>query len=220
MQGHFDLTLLDAGGYTDADFKRAQENGTILKMLDSLDIEQKCSGSNQVFDHFAETMFIHLMSGPGVSFPYGNGGTGSAYLGSLVLSTYDTEPTYTETETYGFFGRTVHSVGSSANTSSAGKRFIEDDIIDPDIIVDPDGRESIIVRSKFLYLTTEGTSNNIRSLAIWYDTDADLDPGSSGREWGIGARIRLKDSGGNPTIINKTSSQVLLVEYTFTLVSI
>lgn len=220
MQGHFDLTLMDAGGFKDEDFLRAQKDGTIGQMLDSLKVEQKCVGKNQVFDHFAETMFIHLMSGPAVSFPFGNGGTNAAYLGSLVLSTYDSDPTYTETETYGIFTRTVHNVGSSANGSTAGKRFIEDDIIDPDIITDTGGRESIIIRSKFLYLTTEGNSNNIRSLAIWYDTDADLSPTDSSREWGIAARIRLKDAGDNPTIINKTSSQVLLVEYTFTLTSI
>lgn len=219
MQGHFDLTLMDAGGFKDEDFLRAQEDGTIGQMLDSLKVEQKCVGENQVFDHFAETIFFHLMSGPAVSSPYDVGSTAAAYLGSLVVSTYDSEPTYTESESY-LFVRNVHNVGSSANVTTGGKRFIEDDIIDPDIIVDPGGREAIIIRSKFLYLTTEGNSNNIRSLAIWFDTNADLVPTSASRSFGIAARIRLKDAGDNPTIINKTSSQVLLVEYTFTLFSI
>lgn len=220
MKGRFNLSLKDSGGYKDEDFISAQSNGEILPFLDSLETKQNIEADNLVFDHVAEFFFVNMMSGPAVSFPYGIGGTGNGYLGTLVLSTYDTDPTYTETETYGVFSRTGHNVGSSANGSTAGKRFIEDDIIDPDIIIDSNGREACLVRSKFLYLPSEGVSNDIRSLAIWFDTNADLAPTDSSREWGISARIRLKDSGGNPIIINKTASEVLLVEYTFTLVSI
>ena len=130
--------------------------------------------------------------------------------------TTDSEPTYTEqTNQY----TNLHNISGSANTSSGGKRFIEDDI-DPHLMdADPDGngRESILFRSRFLYLAAEGNSNDIRSLGVYFMRDADS-TGSFDRA--RIARIRLKDGGGNPIIINKTSAQVLLIEYRFTLVNI
>lgn len=218
MFGQFDVHLKDLPPGGDARLRGMLERGELPelnRLIDRMPTRQRAKGRNLVSDNFAGYTFRFCFSGGDITDPY-DFDSGNAILATILLMTTDSEPTYTDaTNQY----TNLHNISGSANTSSGGKRFIEDDI-DPHLQdADPDnnGRESILFRSRFLYLAAEGNSNDIRSLGIYFMRDAD----STGSfERARTARIRLKDSGGNPIIINKTSAQVLLIEYRFTLVTL
>jgi hypothetical protein len=221
MIGYFDVQVKDLPpGIDDAVLRGLLTPGgkstpELDRLLARMPTSQRARGRNLVSDNFAAFIFRFAFSGGDITDPY-DFDSGNAILATILLMTTDSEPTYTDsTNQY----TNLHNISGSANTGSAGKRFIEDDI-DPHLQdADPDGngRESILFRSRFLYLAAQGNSNDIRSLGIYFMRDAD----STGNfERARTARIRLKDSGGNPIILNKTSSQVLLIEYRFTLVNI
>jgi hypothetical protein len=101
------------------------------------------------------------------------------------------------------------------NTGNAGKRFVAHDM---EVLVDvePNGREGIFMRERWLYLPSQVVSNEIRCVGVfWCEniTDGNDERGRIGR-------VRMKDAGGNPVTLNKSSSQTLLIQYTFTLVSL
>ena len=220
MLGQFDVHLKDLPrGITDAHLlgmmtPEGKATPELNRVLDRMYTRQRAKGQNLISDNFAGYTHRFCFSGGDITDPY-DFDSGNAALGSILLMTTDSEPTYTDsTNQY----VDINNISGFAGTS-AGKRFIEDDI-DPHLQdADPDsnGREAVLFRSRFLYLSTQGNSNNIRSLGIYFSRNADV---TTSHERARIARIRLKDSGGTPIIVNKTSSQVLLIEYRFTLVTI
>lgn len=213
MQGYFDVKLLDASDYKQA--LRELEGVELLELLDRMPIVQRAQGSNLVFDNFAAYVFFTLFSGGDVQDPFDTGGTTlNAYFSTLVLQTTDTEPAYTDFSTQ---SATADAVTGSIGGGSSFKRFIEDDVEAELIQAGASGREVVTFRSRFLWSSAEGNSSSIKSLGAWYCADADL---TTSQTRATAARIRLKDSGGNPITVVKDSSKVLLVEYTFTLAAI
>lgn len=218
MQGYFDVQVKDLCGLQDRDLLRlmtpqGKATPELSRLLDRLPTRQHVFGKNLVNDNFAGFTHSRVLSGGDIADPYDFDG-GSAALGTICLTTNDAEPTYTEASYTGYV--TPSNVPNSVNTSNAGKRFIEDQIETHLIQVDSGGRESILFRSRWMYLAAEAVSSNIRSLDVLF-----AETGSSmGIRRGIIARIRFKNSGGSPIIITKSSSQVLLIEYQFTLVTV
>lgn len=219
MQGHFKVSLMDAQGFTDEDFRKAHAAGCLQGLLDQLPTLEKAEGKNQVFDNFAGYTLRFVMSGgtlvPTNPLDYDGG---NAALATICLSLTSSDPTYTEAQYDGSY-RDISVVIDSVNSGSAGKRFIEDDIDTPELTVLPSGQEGIVFRSRFLYFPLEALTtapNFINSLTIWHAEDADS---SSTRRCSI-ARIRLKNSAGQKITIQKSSKQVLLVEYEFTLLCV
>ena len=219
MLGKFTFTKHHAGGLCQADFQNAARDGKLDQMLGGLTVNQEAHAiSNRLFDNLASYMMKQVMSGPIIDTPYGDGsGNEQAALGTILLMVTDSLPVYTESTNEGFFD--IHNPLDSANTSTAGKRFVEDQIVPFVIATDPGSlsREAISFTCKWLYGPAEGNSPEIRSIGIFYSSDADqnVTPISLGR---IG-RIRLHDGNFFNIIIHKRSDEVLLVEYTFTLVS-
>ncbi len=218
MQGHFTVSLIDAQGLKDEDFLGAYTKGRLEELLRQLPLLERAEGKNLVNDNFAGFVLNRVMSGGSLPIPYAYE-TASAALSSVLLLSTATEPTYTEASgDPGYV--TVHNMPGSVNTSSAGKLFIEHDVDTPELAVLPNGQEGIVFRSRFLYLPYEGNTtspNFINSLGIYFCEDGDND--SSARR-GIVARIRLKNSAGANITIQKSSKQVLLVEYEFTLLCV
>lgn len=221
MLGHFDIQLKDLPrGITDAHLLElltpaGKATPELDRLLARLPTRQRAKGCNLINDNFAGYTHKYCFSGGAISTPYNIDG-GNAALGTILLMTNDAEPTYTEASSQ---YTNPNALTGTVQSTTAGKRFIEDDI-DPHLMdADPNnnGRESILFRSRFLYLSTQANSNDIRSLGIYFSDNGN----STGtEERGRIARIRLKDSGGTPIILNKTSAQVLLIEYRFTLVTI
>lgn len=219
MQGHFDVGAYHTPGLTDeillAELGPVAQRkpGSVLDFLSQFDKRQEARGHNQVFDTIAGMTFQALMGGAAINNPYARDPGGTA-LSLIYPATIDTEPAYTEQDGDNYL--TFHAQPSAAG-SSTSKRFITDDIEPHAITEDATAKEALIFRSRFLWLPSQAISSTIRSLVIAYRQDAD----STGSAYsGRVCRIRLKDSGGNPIVINKTGSITLFVEYRFTIASV
>jgi len=213
MHGTFELTQLDARGLRDEDFRAAARRGRAEDLLRGLPPLGRFRARNLVFDMIPSFLFNRLMGGPAAKGPliYESG---SAALHAMVLLSTDSEPTYEESTWE--YTQTLYTLPEEVG--SGAKRFIEDVIETTLIQADQTGREHISCRSRWLFLPSEGVSSNIRSVGIYFCRDGDNTAGNLER--GRVARIRIKDAAGRPVIINKTASQVLLIEYTFRLVTV
>jgi len=220
ITGHFDLVLKNAKGLVDEDFHEAHQYGRLPYMLDSLNTELEAHTDNLVMDGVVLYLGYNLFqvtdtAGSQISVL---ATSTSAWFSCICLLTTDSEPNYTsEWNRTSFTFQTPSNVPESANTSSGGKRFKEDASEVPDVRSDQGGREAIFYRDRWLYLPSQGISSNIRSIQAHMANNQD---GGNNYYFGRSARIRIKDAGGNPIIISKTSSQVLLVEYRLSFVSI
>lgn len=217
MQGHFTVSLIDAQGLKDEDFLRACANGRLKDLLSQLPLLERVEGKNLVNDNFAGYIFYHALSGGDISDPYDFNPGGNGCLATILLSGDTADPTYTEASYSSYV--TMHNLPGSVNTGSAGKRFIEDDVDTPELMVLPSGQEGIVFRSRFLYLPYEATCSTygISSISV-FESETANDVSSSRR--GIIARVRLKNSAGTKITLGKSSKQVLLVEYEFTLLCV
>lgn len=224
IQGRFDIKTFDTPGLTSEKLeellgpRNKRKPCAFDRLMKQWNVAQAVEGSNIVFDGFTAYSFHHAfqegLSKIGLTDPWDTGSTGAcAAFSTLAWETTDAEPTYQEHANY--TGEARYTTGIVAQ--GAFKRFVEDDIEAFLISSDPYGRESISFRSRWLWLPSNFSSSNIRSLAAWYSWDADS--GGYGARARM-SRIRLKDSAGNPVILTKTSSQTLFAEYTVTLVSV
>jgi hypothetical protein len=223
MNGMFNIKLFDNRGLKDGAFEKAIEGNYLMEQLDDLPVERHLpSQQNRIFDNLANMHLHTIFSGPnpGGTWTYlvNNSPSNHAAIAFINLSTDSSVPTgYTEDWTSDTNVNSISNVTSSANTSSGSKRFIEDDITAPTIWSDT-AREAIHFRNRFLWLPSQGNSSSIRSVAIYAHEDAD---NTSRYYLAVGkvGRVRLRDADGVLTTLNKTSSNSLLVEYTFTLVT-
>lgn len=219
IEGKFNVDLLNARGFCDADFEAARREGVIKQLLSELPLEQRCpANKNRIMDNMAGYQLDFLFSMPACSDTFNLGGSAAAALAFICLLTYDSEPTYTEVWSWETSGTNMHNVTGTAATGSAAKRFEEDQITPWEIWADTSGREAVYFRNRFLYTPSEGVSSDIRSIGIYHSENGDSTGGYYISQARVG-RVRLKDAGGNPIILNKTGNQVLLVEYTFALIS-
>lgn len=226
IHGRCRATVFNAGR-SDEPFLRAKAQGRLLEFLGSLPIEQRSAKlENLVLDNFAGHFWYTTYAGTGydLSHPetYWDDGslTTRAHLGVVLLSTVDGEPSYTEYS--GSESRYVSNHSSSCDASYGGKRFLEDDIDAFDMHVHPEGRESIVFTSRFLWLPSQGSNagaldNDVKSVECWHRGNADATSVTT-RNTKV-ARVRLKDDGGNPITLSKSGSQALLVEYEHEFVS-
>jgi hypothetical protein len=229
MNGMFDLTLINNRGKDDQYFQDAIDGKYIMDALNDLPTVRHLPGKrnqNRIFDNMAGMYLESSLQGPNQSdaqWRYIAEGANSSFLHWLTLSNLSSATSsYTEDSnkqtsfsTYSISHTNV--VANSVNTSSASKRFIEDDITDPTIWSDT-AREAIHFRNRFLWLPSQGNSNAIKSIEIWA-SEVGTQNTVYGNDIGRVGRVRLRDSAGVYTTLNKTSSNSLLVEYTYTLVS-
>lgn len=215
--GHFDLTLKSAVGLDDTVFIEAQKNGSLQQLLDGLHTDAEYHTDNLVTDAIVPYTGFLLFGATGVG-EIVNFNTSSAFFGSVCLLTTDSEPTYMDWDHVNNEFVSPSNVSGSANTSSGGKVFEEEASEAADIRSDPGGREAVWYRERWLYLPSQAASTNIRSIAVAAVRSAT----NTGSDYRINrmARVRIKDAGGNPIIVAKTTSQVLLLEYKAIFVSI
>lgn len=211
MRGRFDIYLQDACGLKDEDFALAQREGRLDSLLTELPVDQELHIDNVVMQMMVISLFRKCFTGmPNGAVPMER--YNYIQLHHILLSYDPSEPAFTDW--YSVYC-TIHNGPYSVESSTAGKRFLGHDLENYQG-VDPTGREGTFTRHRFLYLPSQAISNQIRSVSVWwseYLQDANEDRG-------IVARVRLKDSGGQPVTLNKSSAQSLLIQYTFGLVSL
>lgn len=219
MQGVFDVSLLNAGGLNDAAFQRAIREGTVDRLLSKLKVEKECRGvHNRIFDNNAG-IYLDALFSLGACATYYNNLIGGA-LSFIMLANWTSEPTsYTETWTgvNSYTYEHIHDAAGTVNTGSASKRFDEDQLSPWEVWSDTD-REVVHFRNRWLWSTSQGNASNISSVGIFHHSDPD-GTGSYGTAKSRIGRVRLKDGAGNPVTLNKTSNHVLLMQYTFSLMT-
>jgi hypothetical protein len=225
-QGLFNLTKYHAGKLRQEDFENAQKKGRLLQLLATLKERGRWHGQpNLVGPSWAGHCFYYDgFGGANLDNPtYLDDGPFNiqAALANITLVTDDTEPAYNDAEFRTNYSVTIHNGLDSVNTASAGKRFLEDDAIAHEIDKPGDGREAIYFKSLWGYWPGQGTTDPltdkyISGIRVFYCYDGDTTGGTSRV---ILARVLLKDVNDNPAYIVKENDEVLMVEYTFTLVS-
>jgi hypothetical protein len=214
------VTLFKESRFRDADFERAMKAGKLDHLLLEVGVQQKVETDNMLFDNLAPALFYRAgFSGcptpPNYFQDWSGSGSG---LWIIFLSTYTHEPSYQEDYDMDYWS-TFHNLPSSVNGSSAAKRIINDHAYPSEVWCDPGGRQQIFFRDRWLYLPTEGYSNNICSLMIvWYQNITATSSYQVNKRH-VG-RVRLKDQDGEPVRLNKTAYQAMLVEYTFSMASV
>lgn len=221
FKGHFDLQLMGAGGLSDADFDAATRERRIMDLLVTLPVHEKVGTDNRIFHRMSSYIFNHLFQGGDITDPFDYGGSNAAALAFVSLVSTDGEPPYDGEDwwrynNYGYDN--IQSVPDNVG-GNPSKRFEEDQITPWEVWEDTSGRESIHFRNRWLYLPSEANSSTIRSLGIYFASDGDDTYRGYSDGFAKIGRVRLKDSGGNPVTLSKNVNQVLLIEYTFSLVS-
>lgn len=223
-KGHFDLSLFQESKYQDRDFEEAIKRGELDHLLLDVGQQQKAGGDNMLFDNLVQCLFWWTgWSGcpqPSDVNWYSDLGGGQAGLHYVYLATYDPETTYQEQWVCKLSSTNLSDSYYSVNSSSAAKRFIQDQIAPAEMWCHTDGvKQQIFFRNRWLYLPTQGYSNNIRSVVIVWTAACSVDNTWNGNVPLIG-RVRLKDEAGEPVRINKTAYQAMLMEYTFSFVTV
>lgn len=211
MQGHFNAMVIDSLGKGDAPFLEAIKNRDIDGLLERYPIVGKASTPNQVSQTVVEALMDWVFGAP---VTYGHGSLGTGGLRCVTLTNRTAEATYTTwTAGSSVSDPSWASTDGWCHAATQFKRFDEEKSEPTRIWLDPD-REAYYFRDRFLWLPSDGTFSNIRSIQCYGCDDADR-----GYEpyYGVAmfraSSTRLKDSGGNPITLQKTSAQAFLVEY-------
>jgi len=215
MQGHFDLTMLNTPGLTRDLIEAVRREGgdpAVEDYLRKFAKEGEWKTDNLIYQIVPGALYTKAFSGPG---QWNSVSTSFADLCACILTTTASEPSYNG-ELYSADYISWEDVQDTAGIGTGkGKRFINDCIVTPDFKIDPNGREAVYGKFKWLYLPGEATSSVIRSISIY---GAGGNPPWTGQYKCVRhGRVRIKDSGGNPVTISKISTRSLLVEYTFTM---
>lgn len=215
MRGHFNVAVKDAGGLRDEDFLLAKSEGRLNSVLEKLAVVQRAEANNQI-THWLSAVMISRVVGhsfPNAPFPVYSGNVWP--WSSITLQTTDAEVDYTYSWTsYCDYYGTPDSVGSTA-----AKGFLTSVVESTIFAKTLGGKEEIYFKSRWLYLPSQGNSNNIRSVGVYgceYTTQQFV-----ADDRYITARVRLKDPDtGLPVILIKNFNQVLVIEYTIFFVSL
>lgn len=214
MQGIFNIHLRDAAGYSDDDFEKAIQDGTIEELLSSLKVVQHVKAHNMIFDMWAANALWRCFSGGGLGSPHDKStGEGSASCGIIAMAFTATPPTYQETANWD--SQLIHRTNDAVNSTNSGKRMGGIDSFWWVAETVAGGRQQIEFREKYIYTTTQVVAN-IYSVTLNFHEEANYNSSGSYTErhkirYG---RILL------PTPINKQSGQVLEVEYHLRLMSL
>lgn len=222
MLGHFDIALLDARPYKDEDFQVAIREGVLDQLLEKLPRDMELKNQNAISHWTVPYLFQMLMSGPagpGIPFTTDNSG-----LVGVCLMDLASEPTFSETytQTLNYYNSNLWECANCIGATNAAKVVINGSIESYLLAKDTQGREAVFFRDRWLFLPSEAISPSIRSVGLWGNSGPynAVSFYTYGITWGRFCRVRLKDSGGNPVTINKLGTQAMVVDYTFTLVSI
>lgn len=225
MQGRFDITKKNAGGLLDADFAKAQREGWLAELLDELPTVQKVQTNNRIFDNMAGFILDKLFSLSNCGNYYyetDDGGPSALYAIGLSTDGSATDNYQEDWSKHNSYNdnQNLSQFGTSVISSGATKRFAQDGV-ESWVVESAADREAITYKDKWLFTPQSFSSTSIKSIEIWFVSDGntgltDIDYGDAAGKIG---RVRLKDSEGNDVTLTKNTSEIVLVEYTFTLVS-
>ncbi len=219
------VALYDTPGLSDADIlkilgpRHKRRPGSVDKFLSSMDAIQEFKSGNLLNHMCPAFMFKAMMSGGSIPAPYGNGPTTSSLFSLIILTTIASEPAYIDSSIvwsnpYELPG----NIGGAASNSARGvKLFDINEIEDGLVYEDPNGKEAISYRSRWLFLPSEGVSSSIAGFSVYF---SEYGSGTAGNYRGISGRLLFRDGNGTPIIVNKLSTRTMFLEYTITWTSV
>lgn len=220
FNAQYDFELYETGQLPDQIFIDAGKQGELSKLLAKYPKKGKWQHKNMMFDHAVANIFSRLFGGGAgpTGWTMGDAGAILAFM-NMAGSGFSSEPTYQDATTGAWGDTNISGVSYSVDATYGSKRFIEDQIETYQCAKDPNGREAIFFRNRWLWLPSQAVGS-IYSAAVWGADDGDGTTTGWYVQHGCTARIRLKDVSGNPIIINKLSTQALLIDYMLTLYSV
>jgi hypothetical protein len=221
MQGFYTATVLDSKGQGDAPFLEAMKRGNLDPLLTPDRIVKQVKSQNMILQNMMQWLFYECFGAPEV-LQFSAGTAGNRGLWGVALTTASSEPVYTEksgTE----YTQTLSIDHDWCFTYPYRKVIIYDRAEPLRIWADPDGRDGYYFRHRYLWLPSEGSYSNIRSVEVWYCDDADSQYSTKGTNathyYANVARTRIKDSGGTPQSLIKTGDQAFMIEILFKMFS-
>lgn len=223
MQGYVKADLHHAGGLSDADINeliaenhhRGDGSALDAAVAKYMRRKQHCEGNNQLVVPLSGKLYYRTFA---LANPGGQATADGNYFHAIYLANDSTDPIWSDGQTQGFTTWTAMSgqVGSSAKLIINGTSQPKETSVGA---AGPDQRRYIQVRMKFAWTPSQANVSNILSVKIaGPDTTNEYDAGSQFRNTYM--RHRLKDSGGNPDTISKTSDDILIIEWILRVVSI
>jgi hypothetical protein len=230
IEGLVHAQVIDSTGIEkDIDYLERHGRGKeALQLLAERDVVQESKCHNQIYASVAGSLLWRCFNcadpGYGNNYWYTGGfptWTGH-YFSILYLSTKDSTPAYGDNE---YFSTNWDSCNSDGNKPSgwisvATHKHLSEEIETHTCYSEAlsTGRRSIYRTQKFLWTPSSFTSSNIRS-AEWYvrateNQQYDYREHNNTYNWRWTARVRFKDTNGVNIVLNKTSNQSLLFEYT------
>lgn len=212
MQGHFNAMVIGDLGLGDAPFLEAIKNQNLDDLLKRHPIVAEAHTDNQVFQPLVQYLMYEIFGMPAT---YANFGTiGTAGMRCVTLSKLSSEPNYTD-YSGGYYASdgTAASADQWSHAYNQFKRFDEEKSEPTRVWIDTD-REAYYFRDRFLWLPSDGSFADIRSICCYGDQTATrtAEPYYGQYQYRC-SRTRLKDSGGSPITLQKTTDQAFLVEY-------
>jgi hypothetical protein len=219
LQGQMNLQRFDARGLTKEEVQAGIDALGLDRFLQEIHKNGHWEGKNRILTNLARCLYYSggntTSNGGWLNAPSPGSALGNSTnpgLAFITLHTTSTEPVVTESYSTGGYN------AQPPDTINPEKRFDTDGIVDVELFKDPTGKESAIIRQKFMWLPGEATSSSIRSIAV-YGAGSDATPPAGYLDMTRFARWRIKDSGGNPVTLSKLDQEVLLLTYSLILYS-
>ena len=199
-----------------------------LQMLAERDIVQESDCHNQIYSSVAGSLLWRCFAcaDPGYSNNYWYTGGWPSWTGHyfpmVYLSTKDSTPAYGDNEYASLdYDYCYNNTNKPSGWIAVGAhKHLSEEIETHTCYSEAlnTGRRSIYRTQKFLWTPSSFTSSNIRS-AEWVSTSYGgqywyRDANQQVKDFRWAARVRFKDSNGVNIVLNKTSNQSLLFEYT------
>jgi len=233
LEGHVKATIIDSRGIEDRLERLVHEQRGVeaLALLAKRDVVQLCECDNQIYAITAGELLARCTGADRITDdfykPLNNWPTMTGFFtGWIALTARDASPAYGDNYTEGtYFNCGSQGAGTPSWWLGAGAHKhlnaeIETHTCSSETL--SSGRRSIYRTQKFLWVPSDFSSSNIRSAEWWtYNNNYDnyRNHGSTSG-WRSASRVRFKDGNGVPIVLNKTSNQSLLFEYTVRLSSL
>jgi len=219
------VALYDTPGFSEKDVSRIlgprdkRRPGSIDDFLSGMESIQEFKSENLLNDNCSAFFFKYMMSGGGIPSPYNNGSTANSLFSLVILTTTNSEPSYTDSSNeWGDAYNLSGNIGGGSSNSSRGVKFFDIDSIEDGLVYeDSNGREAISYRSRWLFLPNQGVSSSIAGFSVYFSEDGD---NNNSKYRGRSGRVLFRDGNGTPIIVNKLSTRTMFLEYTITWASV
>lgn len=194
----------------------------LLRLAAECPITQEAECPNTLFHGMAGWLFWQCFSGMPATYGYRQ--YGGSFIQQWYLHTYSIEPGWLDDWANSYYRFLTSGTYDPPYYATAYHHKVSSQEIETHRVYSESlttGKRAIYRTFKFLWLTAEANSPNIRGMAFGAFQDYNYyNDGNREGNWRASGRVNFKDSSGNPITLLKDSSKLLLLEYTMRLMSL